>query len=300
MPLFGPPNVERLKAKGDIKGLIKALGYEKDPLVRQAASLALVELGAAAVEPLIATLEHKDDALRQAAAETLAKLGGPAIEPLIAATQRYPVQSAAADALIKIGEPAVSLAVERLVAALVSANDDIIRKVEALVEIGTPAVDELVAILTDKSAKRMCRIGPQMLVMRRENEEVIPHLHDLAKELLVFGDSGLNLRGIAAMALGKIGDTRAVAPLINAVQDEDKFVRWTAAGALFAIGDDRALAPLVAELDDGDLVVKGHNVWVLIGDGQTLKPLMADLIAENPEARLHAAETLKRLGWGSG
>jgi len=29
MPLFGPPNVEKLKAKRDVKGLIKALGYQK-------------------------------------------------------------------------------------------------------------------------------------------------------------------------------------------------------------------------------------------------------------------------------
>jgi hypothetical protein len=38
MPLFGPPNVEKLKAKGDAPGLIKALGYQKDGPVHQAAS----------------------------------------------------------------------------------------------------------------------------------------------------------------------------------------------------------------------------------------------------------------------
>jgi hypothetical protein len=27
MGLFGPPDVEKMKAKGDVKGLIKALGY---------------------------------------------------------------------------------------------------------------------------------------------------------------------------------------------------------------------------------------------------------------------------------
>ena len=32
MPLFGPPNVKKLKAKGNVKGLIKALGYDKDRL----------------------------------------------------------------------------------------------------------------------------------------------------------------------------------------------------------------------------------------------------------------------------
>ena len=40
MPLFGganPPNVEDLEAKGDVGGLIKALGYQKDGQLRSAA-----------------------------------------------------------------------------------------------------------------------------------------------------------------------------------------------------------------------------------------------------------------------
>ena len=30
MPLFGPPNIKNLEAKKNIKGLIQALGYQKD------------------------------------------------------------------------------------------------------------------------------------------------------------------------------------------------------------------------------------------------------------------------------
>jgi hypothetical protein len=48
MPIFGPPNVEKMEANRDIKGLIKALGYKKDPNVRKAATLALVKIGKAA------------------------------------------------------------------------------------------------------------------------------------------------------------------------------------------------------------------------------------------------------------
>jgi tetratricopeptide (TPR) repeat protein len=43
MRLFGPPNVEQLKANGDVKGLIKALSYKKDAAIRQAAAQALIE-----------------------------------------------------------------------------------------------------------------------------------------------------------------------------------------------------------------------------------------------------------------
>jgi HEAT repeat protein len=46
------PNVEKLKAKGDVEGLIKVLKH-KNPEVRSEAEEALGEIGKPAVEPLI-------------------------------------------------------------------------------------------------------------------------------------------------------------------------------------------------------------------------------------------------------
>ncbi len=45
MPLFGPPDVSKLKAKKDIKGIVKALYYKKDSSVQCDAADALGELG---------------------------------------------------------------------------------------------------------------------------------------------------------------------------------------------------------------------------------------------------------------
>jgi HEAT repeat protein len=45
MFLFGAPNVQKLSAKRDVQGLIKALGYEKDEQIRHAAALALGQIG---------------------------------------------------------------------------------------------------------------------------------------------------------------------------------------------------------------------------------------------------------------
>jgi HEAT repeat protein len=76
MPLFGPPNVEKLKAKRDAPGLIKALGYQKDGHVREAAAEALGQIrDARAVEPLIAALKDPYANVRKAAAEALEALG---------------------------------------------------------------------------------------------------------------------------------------------------------------------------------------------------------------------------------
>jgi HEAT repeat protein len=57
MGLFGPPDVGKLKAKGDIGGLVKALTYAKDASIRCKAVLALKDIGnARVVEPLIGAL----------------------------------------------------------------------------------------------------------------------------------------------------------------------------------------------------------------------------------------------------
>lgn len=59
--LFGPPDVENLKAKKDVEGLTKALEYKKDNDVRAEAAVALGKLrDEKAIEPIIHALKDKD------------------------------------------------------------------------------------------------------------------------------------------------------------------------------------------------------------------------------------------------
>lgn len=120
MNLFGPPDVEKMKARRDVNGLIKALGYQKGDSwnaknIRHYAAHALGELGdPRAVEPLIAALGDSDFMVRMFAAEALAKIGNRrAVEPLSAALRAEPliaalqeeewdVRKTAAEALISI------------------------------------------------------------------------------------------------------------------------------------------------------------------------------------------------------
>ena len=83
MALFGPPNIEKLKEKRNVKGLIKALGYEKDESVRNAAVDALKEIGDPAVDGLISSLADNNSYVRIGAAGALGDIGSPkAVEPL--------------------------------------------------------------------------------------------------------------------------------------------------------------------------------------------------------------------------
>ena len=177
MFLFGPPNVEKMKARRDVNGLIKALRYRKDKGVRQAAAEALVKIGAPAVEPLIAALKDQNSWARAAAAQALGKIKDRrAVEPLSAALgdERSDVRQAAAKALDHLGwKPAQdesagwywmakhdwdkcvalgALAMEPLIAALKDENE-YVREAAArtLGEIKDPrAVQPLIDALQDK------------------------------------------------------------------------------------------------------------------------------------------------------
>ena len=49
--------------------------------------------------------------------------------------------------------------------------------------------------------------------------------------------------------MGKIKDADAVAALIKALKDEESNVSWMASVALGQIGDNRAIGPLISLLD---------------------------------------------------
>jgi hypothetical protein len=93
--LFGPPNIEKLKDNRDIRGLIKALDFQKDPRVRQGAAEALGQIKIDA--PLIAT--NRAEALEQ-----MEKLK--VIDALILALKDEEpyVRQAATISVVKIGD----------------------------------------------------------------------------------------------------------------------------------------------------------------------------------------------------
>ena len=283
------PKVETLKARKDIKGLIKALRYRKDKGVRQAAAEALVKIGALAVEPLIAALKDRHSDVRQAAAYVLGEIGDArAVEPLIAAPKdekEWYVREAAAEALGKIGAPAV----EPLIAALKDEYRNVREAAaEALGEIKDPrAVEPLIAALKDWDV--------------RAAAEALVKIGTLAVEPLIAAlkDAEWRVRKAAAVALGKIKDPRAVEPLIAALKDTDKDVRQAAAVALGEIKDPRAVEPLIAALGDESSGVRLAAAKSLgeIKDPRAVEPLSAALKDENKYVRRAAAHALDRLGW---
>ena len=134
MTLFGPPNVAKLDAKGNISGLVKAAKYTKDPAVaeqaRQAledrldriveslstkhmvqlgdARDALVVIGAPARDRLIFILKNGHLHRRQDAAFVLGLMGDPEAVGALTITLHNPdalLRMLCVEALGKIGDP---------------------------------------------------------------------------------------------------------------------------------------------------------------------------------------------------
>lgn len=160
MPLGTHEAIVRALAQiGDVravKPLLSATGPSFSPDVIVAASDTLVQLGAPAVEPLVAALKEGEEHARGWAAWALGEIGDArAVEPLLAELETAPatvrfgdapasrVPSAAAEALGKIGDPR---AVEPLVVAL-GKWTTYKEAAAALVQMGAPAVKPLLAAL---------------------------------------------------------------------------------------------------------------------------------------------------------
>ena len=87
MPLFGPPDISKLKAQLNIKGLSKALSYKKDPLIRKNAAIALGEIGdPAAIPALEAAIGDEKWIVSDQALIALGKIGTPEAVRLLASS----------------------------------------------------------------------------------------------------------------------------------------------------------------------------------------------------------------------
>ncbi len=88
---FFKPNVENLKAKKDVEGLINVLGRKRDSDMRRQAAKALGEIGdAKVIEPLIQALTDDDVGIQSACCDALAKMDANTVNAALA-TQAFKV-----------------------------------------------------------------------------------------------------------------------------------------------------------------------------------------------------------------
>jgi len=111
-------------------------------------------------------------------------------------------------------------------------------------------------------------------------------------------DPDLEVRGEAALAVGRLGLREALPTLVDWLDDPDPGLRAAAARGLGALGDERGLAGLVRALGDVSADVRVAAVEALEGLGRSaaLVPLLGRLDDPDVGVRLAAIEALATLG----
>lgn len=263
----------------------------------QAAASALYGLGEGTLPLFMAALLSPDGDTRQLASETLPKFGAAAIPPLLAAlsngSRAYTREEAAAT-LSAFDED------ERICPALRAALADPAEEVRnaaalALAEIGD---DSVVDHILDM---------PSAFDRHRRSSPLVSVLADFGPPILLPMIRALqdrtrppHARYRAAFVLAKLGDGRAVTPLISALHDPHPDVQAAAADALGALGDERALPALLEVSQDEHYGARKSAISALGAferqDAFEMLGRLATDAAEDLQVRLTAVEALRRSG----
>lgn len=189
---------------------------------RNAAILALRRIGSPAFPALVRELRSSDLLMREGAASALIGSDSPAVNgPLMAALKDADpdVRSSSARGLGWEGNVA---AVPALVGALSDSSWIVVDSaVSALGSIGVPAVDPLLAVLRNPSGGLTVdyQIARGLAAMGRQ---AVPRL------TAALSDPSPNLQKWSAVALGEIGDPRAVEGLKRLANTAGPDIRWVA------------------------------------------------------------------------
>ena len=121
--------------------------------------------------------------------------------------------------------------------------------------------------------------------------------------LMGLGDLNLSIRASAADALAKFKDTRSAAPLLEIVKDttdhegEDVQLTVSVILALGEIGDRRAVPDIIekTKIDNPDIREAALKALGMMGDPRAEGCLIESLTSDNPRIRMQAAESLGRI-----
>jgi HEAT repeat protein len=287
--LFGPPNVERMVAHQDARGLIRALDYDRDAEVRRQAAEALGLLGdEQALAPLVFCLNDEDLDVRKAAARALGQIGDPrAVDALTALVGQEP-EDLAAVAVEALGDIGDAEATPTLIAALVD-EDPTLREVssQALAKIGAGAAFALLKKL-DETEGEIHEAVRQTL--RRMGPEAVNEL------ALQVGDRRNLERSKAALALGEIGTPQAIEALVKALNSTDLHVLPAVMKALATIGEPSVDALIEALESESTLLVRSTiDALGRIGSPRAAEPLRKVAATRNAVLRDLALQALARI-----
>lgn len=274
------PAIEALVRIGDASAVRHIASRLSDPALGDAAAEALGALGDEdAVEPLVARLAERGVPV------------GPVVSALSAIHERYDETGGAGgrieDLTRRMFSPAAASAVLDFVP--VASGPELRCALLVLSWARTPSVAESLtrllghATVSHDVIETLVRFGSPVL--------------DVLTAQLVRGD--IDTRRAAAVALGRIGDRRAVPALIDVLSESEPMLLAPVAGALAHLGDERAFEPLIALLGQRDPAARQAVIGALNSIGHpAMAARIADLLSSSdPNVRQSAAKIAGYFGY---
>ncbi|MGA8164435.1 MAG: HEAT repeat domain-containing protein, partial [Waddliaceae bacterium] len=297
-----------------VRDLANDLKIQNHHLLRKEAFSVLKGIGPAAEEAvpaLIEVLRNREDLFRWDAAITLAAIGPAAEEavPALIEALRDEV-SRGEDKCANLGGIIITLgyigyAAKEAVPALIETlrdEDKVIRNLTilALGAIGYGAADavwDLVIVFRCGNAETKERVAHALGEIGPAAEKAVPVLI----ETVLRRDEDPHVIEKVKEALVRIGPAAAAA-FVDALNNQDEYVRWVAARLLGNIGSapEEAVPVLIEALRDGDEHDRGEAANALGKMGpvaeEAVPALVRALRDENQKVRLEAAHALERIG----
>lgn len=255
-----------------------------EPLTRAIYLLGKLK-AAGTVDALIGRLHDPNPAVRRFAAIALTEIGDPRAEEQLVALIRDPdpaLRTYAAVGLMSLGG---RMSIQLLLASL---NDPETRwlAVRILDKIGSRDVESLIAALKDERTSWYAEEA-----LARLDGAVLPQLEGHLR-----GPDPVISESVARV-MGEVGDRRAVAPLLEAIQTAGDTGRSSAA-ALIRIADPAAVEPLIELLGSQGEQVRLYAAYALGGirDRRAVPALTRTLADPSSSVRGIAAHALGQIG----
>ena len=165
---------------------------------------------------------------------------------------------------------------------------------DALTDIGEKAVEPLLEIFEEEENGDNVERAAEILGKIKDSRAVVPLLE--AREKATFSRRKITL------ALGEIGDNRAVEPLLKSLKKLSKYSKNDGIEVITAlgdIGDSRAVKPLTRMLKDKDSKFFSGEAATALGkifDRRAVKPLIKALKHPNERTQSMAASALGFIG----
>jgi HEAT repeat protein len=236
--------------------LVQALADDNETIVMQAMK-ALTEAEDRAIPALIAALKNPSWTIRKNSSKVLVRLGDRSLREIVAAMRSddEDVQFWAGEVLSEFGEKALDSFLDLLKRG---SQSNKICAINALGKTGSP---KAVMPMIDQ-------LGADSWSVRKAAAEALWEIGEPAVDPLVkcLASENPDVQYWAIQVLGEIGDTRAVAPIIKKLKDENQpeEKRISCIKALGEIEDPAAIQALIEQLGNNSWFVRraaGEALW---------------------------------------